>query len=61
MIGEPLFVFCVEFPKGISYYKKVRFPEFSLWLSELKTLHSLREDVGSIPGLIQWVKGLTLS
>ena len=30
--------------------------EFTLWLSGLRTQHSLHEDVGSIPGLIQWVK-----
>ena len=30
--------------------------EFPLWLSGLRTQHSLHEDMGSIPGLIQWVK-----
>ena len=30
--------------------------EFLLWLSQLRTQHSLREDGGSIPGLDQWVK-----
>ena len=34
------------------------FEEFLLWLSELKTLHSLREDVGLIPGLAHWVEDL---
>ena len=34
--------------------------EFLLWLSKLKTLHSLREDVGLIPGLTQWSKDLVL-
>ena len=32
--------------------------EFPLWLSELRTQHSLRKDVGSIPGLAQCVKDL---
>ena len=27
-----------------------------MWLSGLKTQHSLCEDVSSIPGLAQWVK-----
>ena len=31
--------------------------EFLLWLSGLRTQHSLHEVVGLIPGLIQWVKG----
>ena len=30
--------------------------EFSLWLSGLRTQHSVHEDVGSIAGLNQWVK-----
>ena len=34
--------------------------EFSLWLSGLGTQHSLHGDVGSIPGLSQWVKGQAL-
>ena len=33
---------------------------FPLWFSMLRTQHSDREDVGSIPGLAQWVKGLAL-
>ena len=30
--------------------------EFPLWLSGFRTRHSVLEDVGSIPGLAQWVK-----
>ena len=39
------------------YFSTYWFPlEFPLWLSGLRTQHSVREDVGSIPGLTQWVK-----
>ena len=34
--------------------------ELLLWLSRLRTWHSVREDVGLIPGLDQWVKDLAL-
>ena len=34
--------------------------EFLLWLSGLKSQHSVHEDVGLISGLSQWVKDLTL-
>lgn len=30
--------------------------EFPLWLNSLKTQYTLCEDVGSIPGLAQWIK-----
>ena len=30
--------------------------EFPVWLSRLRTWHSVREDVGLIPGLAPWVK-----
>ena len=34
--------------------------EFPLWLNRLRTQHSVHDDVGSIPGLAQWVKDLGL-
>ena len=34
--------------------------ELPLWLSGLRIQHSVCEDVGSIPGLAQWVEGLVL-
>ena len=30
--------------------------EFLLWLSGLRTQHSVRKDVGLILGLAQWIK-----
>ena len=30
--------------------------EFPLWLSRLRTQHSVSEDAGLIPDLAQWVK-----
>ena len=30
--------------------------EFPVWLSGLRTQCCLSEDVGSIPGLVQWVR-----
>ena len=33
--------------------------EFLLWLSGLRTQHSVHEDTGLIPGLTQWVKDPT--
>ena len=32
------------------------FEELLLWLSGLRTQHSLCKDMGLIPGLAQWVK-----
>ena len=29
---------------------------FPLWFSRLRTQHSVPEDVGSMPGMAQWVK-----
>ena len=34
--------------------------EFPLWLSGLRTQHSVCENVGSIPGLDRWVKDSAL-
>ena len=31
-----------------------------MWFSGLRALHSLCEDVGSIPGIAQWVKDSAL-
>ena len=40
----------------LEYFTKYCWLEFPLWLSRLRTWHSLCEDVGLIPGLDQWVK-----
>ena len=67
--GKPDFESCIEsgvlghipnvFWPLLSSLKKKKM-EFPLWLSGLRTRHSVREDVGLIPGLAQWVKDSTL-
>ena len=42
--------------KIIKLKKRIIGEEFLLWLSQLRTRHSVREDVGSVPGLAQCVK-----
>ena len=50
--------------KAVSVIKELRINlgsrEFPLWHSGLRTRHSVHEDVGSTPGLTQWVKDLVL-
>ena len=46
----PLFLFKKE------TNTKERNRELPLWLSRLRTRHTVHEDTSSIPGLIQWVK-----
>ena len=52
-----LFFFLIY--QNILIYFKFKLREFPLWLSGLRTQHSVHEDVGLILGLVQWIKGLT--
>ena len=52
---KPLFI---NFPHVV--VKKYVFWDFLLWFSRLRTQHRVCEDVSSIPGLAEWVKGLAL-
>ena len=45
--------------KGVKK-KKINKAEFLLWLIGLRTQHGVCEEVGSIPGLSQWVTDLAL-
>ena len=47
-------------PQSHNFWIKEFTQEFLLWLSGLRTQHSVHEDLGSIPGLFQWVKDLRL-
>ena len=46
----------VNYNKMVLRIKSFQFQEFPLWLSELRTQHSVHEDAGLIPGLAPWVK-----
>ena len=45
---------------GISTMPQQFITVFPLWLSRLRTQHTVHEDAGLIPGLSQWVKDLVL-
>ena len=47
---------CISPMLNLSLQIRTLFVEFPLWVSRLRTQHSVREDVGSIPALSQWVK-----
>ena len=49
-----------KFIFSLFWRREVQDREFTLGLSGLRTQHSLREDVGSIPGLAQWIEDLVL-
>ena len=47
-------------PKKKKKKKKNGRGKFLLWPSRLRTQHSIHEDAGLIPGLVQWIKDLML-
>jgi len=49
-----------SYPLQTRWIKNENFLEVLLWLSGLRTCHSIHEDVGSLPGLTQCVKDLAL-
>ena len=55
---QPL-TFFSSYP-GLRFVLTSSIQEFPLWLSGLRTQHSVCEDMNSIPGLAQWVKDLVL-
>ena len=46
--------------KVVAVTKMLAVEEFPLWLSGLRTQHSVHRDVGLVPGLAQWDKDLGL-
>ena len=56
--GHNLKQYCKE--KEVEHRIKNKVARVSLWLSRLRTRHSVHEDVGLIRGLAQWVKNLAL-
>ena len=51
----------IDFDSLMYFYIKFKILEFLLWLSGLRTQHSVHEDVDLTPGLAQWVKDPALS
>ena len=45
-----------KFSESHLLFLKMKRQEMPLWLSRLRTLHCLCEDVGSNPGFAQWFK-----
>ena len=54
-VGVPCFMFHTH-----EMISKNDTPEFLLWLSGLRTRHSVCEDIGPTSGLTPWVKDLAL-
>ena len=56
--GESCVAFGEKYKKDLHFKKTLL--QFLLWLSRLRIQRCLCENVGSIPGLAQWVKGPVL-